>query len=92
MDVTSRHSFAAQDPKKAHMLDRAKIAEVVCALCDLRQPVGKECKACGVQFGCYSCLICNFFDDDLKKLQFHCEDCGEQRNLVHPWCAMLQCI
>jgi hypothetical protein len=60
------------------MLDRCKVSEVVCALCDLRQPVSKECAGCGVQFGRYACLVCNFFDDDTKKLQFHCEDCGEQ--------------
>ena len=50
--------------------------EVVCALCDLRQPVGESCIGCGVQFGAYTCLKCCFFEDDTSKQQFHCAACG----------------
>lgn len=52
------------------------MTEVVCAVCDERQPVAERCAACGVQFGAYSCNKCNFFDDDTSKEQFHCTDCG----------------
>lgn len=50
-----------QDPSKRHALDRRTVAEVICALCDLRQPVAEACRACGVRFGRYACLKCNFF-------------------------------
>ncbi|GAX79413.1 hypothetical protein CEUSTIGMA_g6854.t1 [Chlamydomonas eustigma] len=65
-----------QEPRKKHVLDRKAIREVVCALCSKRQPAAATCNACGVSFGRYSCLQCNFFDDDLSKKQYHCEDCG----------------
>ena len=42
---------ALQDWQKKHELDRKSIAELVCALCDTRQPVSTACTACGVQFG-----------------------------------------
>lgn len=65
-----------QDPSKRHELDRTTVRSLVCALCDLRQPVAATCVGCGVEFGAYSCLKCCFFDDDLEKQQFHCEACG----------------
>eukprot|EP00878_Enallax_costatus_P019254 GHUV01020309.1.p1 GENE.GHUV01020309.1~~GHUV01020309.1.p1 ORF type:complete len:137 (+),score=29.09 GHUV01020309.1:227-637(+) len=65
-----------QDPKKRHTLDRKQVQEVVCALCSCRQPVAEHCSSCGVRFGAYSCLQCNFFDDVTAKQQFHCNDCG----------------
>ncbi len=34
-----------------------------CALCGTRQPVGETCGGCGVRFGRYSCLKCNFFGE-----------------------------
>ena len=40
-----------QDWQKKHELDRKAIEELVCALCDTRQPVGTSCAACGVEFG-----------------------------------------
>ena len=58
------------------MLDRKAVREVVCALCDTRQPVAKTCTSCGVAFGSYTCMACNFFDDDTSKKQFHCDECG----------------
>jgi RING finger and CHY zinc finger domain-containing protein 1 len=65
-----------QDAQKRHILDRKAVKEVVCALCNTRQPVAGSCNSCGVAFGAYSCLKCNFFDDDLERKQFHCEECG----------------
>ncbi|KAK9916092.1 hypothetical protein WJX75_008499 [Coccomyxa subellipsoidea] len=64
------------DPSKRHELDRTTVRSLVCALCDLRQPVASVCAGCGCDFGAYSCLKCCFFDDDLQKQQFHCEACG----------------
>lgn len=65
-----------QDPAKRHTLDRKQVTEVLCALCDMRQPVAAACSSCGVSFGRYACLKCNFFDDTVSKQQFHCDDCG----------------
>lgn len=65
-----------QDWSKKHELDRKSIREVVCALCEARQPVGGSCSACGAAFGAYACTICPFYDDDLSKQTYHCEECG----------------
>jgi hypothetical protein len=65
-----------QDPQQRHELDRTAVREVVCALCEKRQPIAETCYACGVEFGEYRCLRCSFYDDDVTKQQFHCEKCG----------------
>jgi hypothetical protein len=66
------------DWEKKHELDRSTVAELVCALCETRQPVGVVCAnaACGAAFGAFACAACPFFDDDLSKETFHCEACG----------------
>ncbi|KAL0040618.1 hypothetical protein WJX77_012540 [Trebouxia sp. C0004] len=64
------------DPKKRHDLERKNVKELVCALCDTRQPVNQHCQHCFVTFGVYSCMECIFFDDETAKKQFHCDDCG----------------
>ena len=84
----------AQDPAKRHELDRAAVRELECALCGLRQATGLACAGCGVAFGAYACLRCRFFDDDLRKQQFHCDACGICRvggraNFFH--CATCGC-
>uniref|UniRef100_A0A061R754 Ring finger and CHY zinc finger domain-containing protein 1 n=1 Tax=Tetraselmis sp. GSL018 TaxID=582737 RepID=A0A061R754_9CHLO len=64
------------DITKRHELDRRQVREVVCAVCDKRQPVSPRCESCGVSFGKYVCLICNFFEDNTTKKQYHCDKCG----------------
>ena len=64
-----------QDPKRRHELDRKTVKELICALCNTRQPVSQHCQHCHVAFGTYTCMDCIFFDDTDKK-QFHCTDCG----------------
>ena len=77
MDIcTSLPACVVQDSNLRHELDRSQVQEVVCSLCDLRQPVATHCTRCSVEFGAYSCLKCNFFDDDTSKQQFHCDLCG----------------
>lgn len=83
-----------QDASRRHKLDRTHISEVVCSLCNSRQPVAKACRSCGASFGRYACLVCNFFDDDVSKKQFHCDECGICRvggrsNFFH--CATCNC-
>lgn len=65
-----------QDPKNRHELDRKMVKELVCALCDTRQPVSQQCQQCHVAFGAYTCMDCVFFDDEVEKKQFHCGECG----------------
>ena len=65
-----------QDWAKKHELDRKLITDVVCALCETRQPVSSSCTNCGAAFGAYSCTQCPFYDDDLSKRTYHCDDCG----------------
>lgn len=62
--------------QNAHELDRTAVREVVCALCNTRQPIATHCASCHVAFGEYACLLCSFFDDDTTKKQFHCDACG----------------
>lgn len=83
-----------QDPAKQHQLDRTQVKEVICALCDKRQPISETCTSCGTGFGAYSCLKCSFFEDNTEKEQFHCADCGicrtgGQDNFFH--CAKCAC-
>lgn len=76
MHAHVEQTAAWQDPKKRHELDRKTVKELVCALCDARQPVSQHCQQCHVAFGAYTCMDCVFFDDSLEKKQFHCGDCG----------------
>ncbi len=59
-----------------HELDRKCVSRVVCGLCSTEQPVAAACVSCGTAFGRYTCLECRFFDDDVRKGQFHCDKCG----------------
>jgi RING finger and CHY zinc finger domain-containing protein 1 len=61
---------------KKHVLDRHAITRVKCAQCGLEQRVARQCASCLQQFGKYSCLECNFFDENVSKRQFHCHMCG----------------
>ncbi|KAJ8976517.1 hypothetical protein NQ317_009086 [Molorchus minor] len=63
------------DEAEDHTVDRKEVTELVCAVCDTRQSVDRNCKNCGVLFGKYTCLECNLFDDEDKN-QFHCNGCG----------------
>ena len=83
-----RKNDCESDPKKAHQMDRTKVQEVVCALCDERQPVAAKCSKCGTTFGGYFCEVCRFYDNDTSKGQFHCDGCGICR--VGGRCARLQ--
>lgn len=79
---------------RRHTLDRHSVTEVLCVVCDTRQPVSKACTSCKVAFGAYSCLECNLFDDDTTKQQYHCALCGICRvggvdNFFH--CATCGC-
>lgn len=68
---------AEDDFKKAHTVDRHAVKQVVCSLCDLRQPSAQVCIGCGVTMGEYWCGVCNLFDDEgVRKGIYHCDGCG----------------
>lgn len=56
-------------------MKRKEVTELICVLCDTRQPVQATCQKCHVRFGKYTCLECNLFDDEDKN-QYHCDGCG----------------
>jgi RING finger/CHY zinc finger protein 1 len=59
-----------------HELVRYDVKQVICSVCDTEQPVVRVCTNCGVSMGEYFCEVCKFYDDDIGKEQFHCDDCG----------------
>lgn len=67
--------FCHDENEETHTLEREKLKELICENCGTRQQVQKICEKCGIEFGKYSCLICNLFDD-VDKSQYHCEKCG----------------
>ncbi|XP_038680803.1 E3 ubiquitin-protein ligase MIEL1 [Tripterygium wilfordii] len=64
------------DPKDRHEIVRHDIKQVICLLCNTEQEVAQVCSNCGEKMGEYFCGICKFYDDDISKGQFHCDDCG----------------
>ena len=70
--------FCHDDAVAGHTVDRRKVVEVVCGICDRRQGVAASCEVaeCGTVFGsAYFCGTCKLFDDE-DKGQFHCDGCG----------------
>lgn len=63
------------DEQETHTVKRKEVTELICVLCDTRQPVQATCQKCNINFGKYTCLKCNLFDDEDKN-QYHCEGCG----------------
>lgn len=63
------------DEQEAHTVKRKEVTELICVVCETRQPVQATCQKCHVRFGKYTCLECNLFDDEDKN-QYHCNGCG----------------
>ncbi|KAJ1376601.1 Zinc finger, CHY-type, partial [Sesbania bispinosa] len=64
------------NPQDRHDIPRHEINKVICSLCDTEQDVQQHCINCGVCMGNYFCATCKFFDDDISKNQYHCDECG----------------
>lgn len=59
-----------------HLIDRFKIAEVICRICFTRQSSkSNKCADCNVVFGEYHCIICNLWMT-ADENPYHCEECG----------------
>ena len=69
-------SEAVTDPQQKHTMNRHQVRSVVCTECGHEQEPGPSCSICASSFGAYFCSVCNLYDDDLSKQQFHCEKCG----------------
>lgn len=64
------------DAVEGHEIDRHATEFVVCVVCGEEQCVAASCVRCGVRFAKYFCVKCKFFDDDVSKDIYHCDDCG----------------
>ena len=69
-------SEGESDPQAKHSMNRHQVKSVVCLVCATEQPPGPACTSCANSFGAYFCGVCNLYDDDLSKQQFHCDKCG----------------
>ncbi|KAH0470959.1 hypothetical protein IEQ34_000682 [Dendrobium chrysotoxum] len=65
-----------ESTKDRHELCRQEVETVICLVCDTEQPVSQVCLNCGVNMGEYFCKLCKFYDDDIGKGLYHCDDCG----------------
>jgi len=66
------------DEHEDHELDRTKVEEIVCAVCETKQaPDSQNCvnPECRIILGKYFCATCRLYDDTPKQ-QWHCEQCG----------------
>ncbi|KAK4486596.1 hypothetical protein RD792_006847, partial [Penstemon davidsonii] len=58
-----------------YLIAGTAIMKVICSLCGTEQDVQQNCMNCGVCMGNYFCHKCKFFDDDVSKEQYHCDEC-----------------
>ncbi|THU70179.1 hypothetical protein C4D60_Mb08t22290 [Musa balbisiana] len=72
-----------ESTKDRHEICRFDVQTVICVICDTEQPVAQVCSNCGVNMGEYFCVVCRFYDDDVDKGHYHCEDCGICRLALH---------
>lgn len=64
------------DADNTHVIDRFKIAEVICRECFTRQSSKtNNCINCHVTLGEYHCNICNLWMS-VDENPYHCEECG----------------
>ncbi|BBH07747.1 CHY-type/CTCHY-type/RING-type Zinc finger protein [Prunus dulcis] len=78
------------DPLDRHDVPRHDVKRVICSLCNTEQDVQQHCIQCGVCMGNYFCSKCKFFDDDVSKKQYHCDDAnGGEQNFFH--CNKCEC-
>ena len=58
-----------------HTVNRTAISEMVCNVCDTRQPVSNECTKCGAEMASYYCNVCHLFDGSGNDI-YHCPFCN----------------
>lgn len=67
--------FCHDEEELSHEFNRYEVKEVVCLICEERQPVAADCRKCSTVFGKYFCSICNLYNDE-DRHQYHCNGCG----------------
>uniref|UniRef100_A0A7S2CE82 RING-type domain-containing protein n=1 Tax=Octactis speculum TaxID=3111310 RepID=A0A7S2CE82_9STRA len=75
------------DEFQGHKIDRFATKEIICEVCDTRQPVSNLCVKCGITFGDYFCAICRMWKAT-DRPTYHCKGCGicrigEREKYVH---------
>ena len=63
------------DDASDHTVNRTAISEMVCNVCDTRQPVSNECTKCGAEMASYYCNVCHLFDGSGNAI-YHCPFCN----------------
>ena len=63
------------DDASDHTVNRTAISEMVCNVCDTRQPVSNECTKCGAEMASYYCNVCHLFDGSGNDI-YHCPFCN----------------
>ena len=71
---TTKHN--CEYHKVMHSFDRFNVKQIRCKLCHNVQQPGQRCSNCQISFGKYCCSVCNIYDNDTSKKQFHCKSCG----------------
>lgn len=77
-----------------HKINRYQIQEMMCFFCSTIQPVAQNCAHCHKVMAKYFCPVCKFWDDDEKKVIWHCEQCGLCRvstNHAQEHCNLCNC-
>ena len=77
-DISERYVSSMDPDADNHKIDRYKITEVVCMICEKRQPKSQYCISCNTCFGAHYCAKCNLWDDEDRGLN-HCDKCGNCR-------------
>lgn len=66
----------AEQGNLEHKLNRKKIENMLCMLCQTPQPASQSCRECGKRAAYYYCDLCKLWDDTSTKRIYHCGDCG----------------
>lgn len=66
------------DEVSDHAIDRKLTERMMCMHCLVPQPASKRCNnvKCGREISNFYCDICKFWDNDVTKSIFHCDECG----------------
>jgi len=75
------------DKYETHNIDRFSTKEIICKICETKQPISNKCVQCNKNFAKYFCKKCNFWDSK-KKFIYHCKKCkicrsGKKNNFIH---------
>mmetsp|Transcript_1220 Transcript_1220/g.1908 ORF Transcript_1220/g.1908 Transcript_1220/m.1908 type:complete len:716 (-) Transcript_1220:66-2213(-) len=90
------------DHEMDHVMDRYKVSEMLCMLCESLQPISNRCRdiecqiknAKSKELSKYYCQICHLHDDDQTKNIYHCPYCNicrRGKGLGEDFCHCMKC-